>query len=78
MREEEPAHGIVWVGIGFGIFVMDAMITSPVVDGSLVSDGIAQHEDEADGEGGRVGAVRPQTVDADGNAEATVNDRANN
>jgi len=71
VREEEPAHGIVWVGIGFGIFMMDAMIASPVVDGSLVRDGVTQHEEETDGEGSGVGAVRPKTVDADSDAEAT-------
>lgn len=55
--EEEPAHGIMWVSVGFGIFVMNSMITSPVIDGSLVGDGVAEHEKESDGEGGGVGAV---------------------
>ncbi len=53
---------------------MDAMIASPVVDGSLVRDGVAQHEEETDGEGSGVRAVRPKTVHADGDAEATVDD----
>ena len=43
MREEEPAHGIVRVGVGLGILVVDAMVARPVVDRSLVGDGIAQH-----------------------------------
>ena len=70
--EEEPAHGIVRVGISLRVFVVDSMIASPVVDRTLVGDGVAQHEKEADGEGGGVGAVRPQAMDADGYTEATT------
>ena len=54
---EESTHGIVWVGIRLGIFVVDTVVTCPVVDGSLVGDGVAKHEGETDGEGGGVGSV---------------------
>jgi len=73
--EEETTHGIVWISVGLRIFVMDAMITGPVVDGALVGDGVAEHEEKTDGEGGGVGTVGPETMDADGDAEATVNQR---
>ncbi len=48
------------------------MIARPVVDGALVGDGVAEHEGEADGEGGGVGAVGPEAVDSYGDAEAAV------
>ena len=57
MSVEESTHGIVWVGIRLGIFVVDTVVTCPVVDGSLVGDGVAKHEGETDGEGGGVGSV---------------------
>lgn len=72
MSVEETAHGIVWVGVGFGVFVMDAVVTCPMVNGSLVGDGVAKHEEHTDGEGGGVGSVGPEAMDADGYAEATV------
>lgn len=52
--------------------MVDAMIARPVVDGALVGDGVAEHEGEADGEGGGVGAVGPEAVDSYGDAEAAV------
>jgi hypothetical protein len=69
--EEEPSRGVVWVGMRLGILVVDAMVAGPVVDGSLVRDGVAQHEEEADGKGGGVGTVRPEAMDSDGYAKAT-------
>eukprot|EP01083_Nonionella_stella_P280898 955810_1 len=51
---EESPHGIVGIGISLRVFVVDAMITGPMVNGSLVGDGVAKHEDEADGECCRV------------------------
>lgn len=36
--EEESAHGIVGVGVGFGVFMVDTVIAGPVEDGSLVGD----------------------------------------
>jgi hypothetical protein len=71
VREEKAAHGIVRVGFGLGILVMDAMIARPVVDRTLIGDGVAQHEEETNGEGGAVGAVGPEAMDTDGNAEST-------
>ncbi len=73
MCKEETTHGIVWISVGLRIFVMDAMITGPVVNGALVGDGVAQHEEETDGERGGVGTVGPETMDADGDTEATEN-----
>ncbi len=72
MREEEPAHSIVRIGVRLRILVVDAMIARPMVDRSLIGDGVAKHEEEAYGEGGAVGAVGPETMDTDGDAKPTV------
>ena len=48
MREEEPAHSIVRVGVRLRILVVDAMVARPVQDGSLIGDGVAKHEKDAD------------------------------
>ena len=52
-KEKSPS-GIVRISIGLGVLVMHTMVTSPVINGALVGDGVAQHEGEADGEGGAV------------------------
>jgi hypothetical protein len=37
--------------------MMDTVIARPVEYAALVSNGVAKHEEEADGEGGRVGTM---------------------
>ena len=69
MREEEPTHGIVRVGVGLGVLVMDAMVACPVQDGSLIGDGVAQHEEDADRKSGTVGPVGPEAMGTNGDAE---------
>jgi len=39
--KEESARGVVGVGIGFGVFMVDAVVAGPVKDGPLVGDGVA-------------------------------------
>jgi hypothetical protein len=36
------------VGVGLGMLVVDAMVARPVQDGSLIGDGVAKHEEDAD------------------------------
>jgi hypothetical protein len=72
VRKEEPAHGIVRISVGLGILVVDAMVSRPMVNRSLIRDGVAQHEEEAYGEGGAVGSVGPEAMDTNSNAESTV------
>ncbi len=38
--------------VSFRVFVVDTVITCPVVNAALVGNRIAKHEDEADREGG--------------------------
>jgi len=52
--------------------VVYAVIAGPVENGSLIGNGIAEHEKEADGVGGFVGAVRPEAVDSDRDSKATA------
>ena len=51
MGIEESTSGIVWVGVGFGEFVVDAMITCPVEDGTLIGDGVTEHQENSEREG---------------------------
>mmetsp|Transcript_26179 Transcript_26179/g.56184 ORF Transcript_26179/g.56184 Transcript_26179/m.56184 type:complete len:88 (+) Transcript_26179:802-1065(+) len=69
---EETTGGIVGVGVSLGIFVVDAVIAGPVEDGSLVGDGVADHEEETCGEGGGVGSMGPEAMDAYCYTESTV------
>ena len=41
---------------------MHAVVSGPVPDASLVGDRVDEHEEDAEGEGGLVGAVGPETV----------------
>lgn len=77
VSEEKSPCGIVRIGIGLGILVMNTMVTSPVENGALVGDGVAKHEGEANGEGGAVRAMGPQAVHSYGDPEpATRENRA--
>ena len=67
--EEEPAHSIVRVGVGLGVLVVDAMVARPVQDGSLIGNGVAQHEEDADRERGTVRPVGPEAMGTNGDAE---------
>mmetsp|Transcript_20477 Transcript_20477/g.42300 ORF Transcript_20477/g.42300 Transcript_20477/m.42300 type:complete len:131 (+) Transcript_20477:649-1041(+) len=69
--EEEPTHCIVRVGIGLRIFVVNSVITSPVVNGTLVSDGVTEHEKEAYRERGLIGTVGPQSMNSNCNSKTT-------
>ena len=56
---EESPGSVVGISIGFGVFVVDAMVTTPVVDTSLVGKRVAKHQEESDGPSSFVGSVRP-------------------
>jgi hypothetical protein len=71
MSEEESTHGIVRIGVGFGILMMNTMVTRPMEDRSLVGDRITEHEEETHGEGGFVKSMRPKTIRTDYYADAT-------
>lgn len=72
MGKEESPHSIVRISISFGVFVVDTVITRPVVNAALVGNGVAKHKKEANREGGRVGAMRPKTVHSDCYTKATI------
>lgn len=59
--EQSLADGI-GVLVGVGIAVMGAVVTSPPADGTFNSTTADEGEPETKGEGGRIGAVSPQTV----------------
>mmetsp|Transcript_11882 Transcript_11882/g.14839 ORF Transcript_11882/g.14839 Transcript_11882/m.14839 type:complete len:103 (+) Transcript_11882:566-874(+) len=46
--EKQSPRDVVRVGVGFGVFVMDAVIARPVVYGALIRDGGEDHEEDAD------------------------------
>ena len=69
MGEEEAFLGIVRVGIALGVFVVHSMVSRPVPDASLVGHRGEEHEQDAEGKRGAVGAVRPESVAASGDSQ---------
>lgn len=69
MREEEATGGIVRIRICLRVLVVNAMIPGPVVDAALIRNRIEEHEEDAVRQGGSVGAMRPQTMDAGRDAQ---------
>lgn len=59
MREEKSPGGVVRICISFRVFVVDAMVTGPMVDGILKGDRIEDDQEQAQGPLGLVGAMRP-------------------
>ena len=59
MSIKESTSSIVRVRVGFGKFVVHAMVTGPVVDATLIGDGITKHKNESKEEMSFVGSVRP-------------------
>lgn len=55
--------------------MVDTVITRPVVNASLIGNGVAKHKKEANGEGGTVGTMRPKTMHSDCYTKATVVNR---
>lgn len=47
--EEESSTRVVGIGVALGVFVMYAVIPCPVVDGPLIGDARAEHEERTDG-----------------------------
>lgn len=72
VRKEKPSSSVVRIGILLRVLVVHAVVARPVVDGTLVRHRVDEHHEHADGPVGIVGAVRPETVDAAGDAEPTV------
>jgi len=48
VSEEKSTCGVVRIGIGFREFVVDSVITGPMVNAALVGNGIEKHEKKAD------------------------------
>lgn len=51
------------------VLVVHTVVTRPVVDGALVSHGVDEHHEDANGPVRVIGTVRPQAVYASGDAE---------
>ena len=71
MSEEEASFGIVGVSIRFRELVMNTVVTSPVVNGALVGDGIAKHKEGSEEKVSFVRAMRPETVYSHCDTKAT-------
>ena len=69
---EKSAGSIVGVRLGFGEFVVNSVIAGPVVDGSLVGDGVGKHEHGSEQKVGLIRTVRPQPMNSDCYSKATV------
>jgi len=69
--KEEPSLGIMRVGIGLGIFVMDAVVPAPLVDRVLECDRLEQGQEELERKFGLVGLVSPETVTPGRDSEST-------
>lgn len=68
--KEEATSGVVGIGISVREFVMDAMIACPLVNAILEGERLAQHKENTQRHLGFVGTMRPQTMNACGNAHA--------
>ena len=72
---KKSAGSIVGVRLGFGEFVVDSVIAGPVVDGSLVGDGVGKHEHGSEQKVGLIRTVRPQPMNSDCYSKATVEEK---
>jgi hypothetical protein len=59
VRVEKPAGDIVGITVCITVFMVDAMITTPVVDGSLVGGTGEEEEEESEGSPGLERMVGP-------------------
>lgn len=50
MSEEKSSSSVVGIRICLTKFVVDTVVACPVVNASLVSDGVAKHQEKANGE----------------------------
>ena len=57
MCKEKSSLGVVRIGLCLREFVVDTVITSPVVDAALVGDRVAEHEYESKNEMSFVGSM---------------------
>jgi hypothetical protein len=75
VREEEPPLGVVGIGRRLAALVVHAMISSPVVDGTLVRDRVCEHEVDSHWKGCTVRTMRPQPVHAAGDTVGANRDK---
>jgi len=68
---EKSASSVVGIRLGFREFVVDSVITSPMVDRSLVGDRVAEHENSSEQKVGLIRTVRPQPMHSDCYSKAT-------
>ena len=57
--EEESPFGVVWIGIGLRVLVMDSVVTTPHEDTVLHGHRLQQHQQNPQREPGLVGSMRP-------------------
>jgi hypothetical protein len=72
VREPESAVCIVWICNSVRVQMMQAMIARPMEDGSLIGDGIEDHQDKPKSYPSFVGSVSPQPVDTCSDAKTTA------
>ncbi len=70
VRVEEPASRVVRVGVGLGVFVVQAVVERPLVDAVLEGQRVHHHEQQPQRQRGLVAAVAPQAVRARRHAHA--------
>mgnify|MGYP001560695396 FL=1 len=68
VRPEKPLVRRVGVEVGVGVAVVSAVAARPPLDGAFDGAGAAEGEEVLEGEGGGVGAVRPEAMVASGDA----------
>jgi hypothetical protein len=69
MTEEKSTFGVDGVGVCFGVLVVDAVVTGPIVHRVWGRDRGAEGEEHAEWELCFVSSVGPETVDSSGNTE---------
>jgi len=64
VTEEETSLGVVWVSVSFRELVVDAVVTCPLVDGVLPSNGASDDEEYFEWRRRFVRTMRPQSMSA--------------
>ena len=72
MSKKEASSGIMRIGIRFGAFVVHSMVSTPVVDGTLVCDRVTKHQEPVHNLMSFVGTVRPKSMSSSCNAKTTI------
>jgi hypothetical protein len=62
VSKEKPTLGIMRIGMGLGVLVMNTVVPAPLPNAVLEGNGLEEGEEDSEGEAGFVRLVRPEPV----------------